>query len=89
MANWIGSDGQYLYNLDRFAEVGVEARSDGLYLIKAWSQPSVTGADGTRFPRGDAVTLAELTSMEDVNDALGFLRQRVCKADFQTWGADA
>lgn len=89
MATWVGSDAQYLYNLDRFAEVGVEARMDGLYLIRAWSQPAVLGADGKRYPRGDAVTLAELTTAEDLDSALSYLRERICQADFQVWGAQA
>ncbi len=85
MSTWVGSDSQYLYNLDRFAEIGVERRQDGLYLIKAWPQPAVIGPDGKRFSRGEAVTLAEVTSAEDLENALTFLRRHVCTVDFQTW----
>ena len=85
MSTWVGSDGQFLYNLDRFAEVGIEPRQDGVFLIRAWTQPSATSPDGTRFTRGDVVTLAELTTPEDVSNALAFLRDRLCRADFQSW----
>jgi hypothetical protein len=85
VSTWIGSDSQYLYNLDSFTEIGVERRQDGLLLIKAWSESAVIGPNGQRFPRGESVTLAELTTSEDLEDALRYLRRNVCRVDFQSW----
>jgi hypothetical protein len=88
MSTWVGTDGTYIYNLDQFAEIGVETRQDGIFLIRAWSQTAAVSPDGTRYARGEAVTLAELTTMADVDQALAFLRRQVCTADFQTWGGE-
>jgi len=88
MSTWVGTDGNFVYNLDHFAEIGIERRQDGIFLIRAWRQPSAIAADGTRYPQGDAVTLAELMTPEDLDAAFAFLRDQICRADFQRMGAE-